>query len=532
MSNSIIVSSSRSVRSFLPLDRYGIEVVSPFHPSFLSRLEKSDTTLFSLLSYGDYKNFCSLHKSGLLKGKKTVVGGAFLNLLKRPTQLLDYFAIDHLCVGKGERFIQSFCEGSPLGKVYHENRPVSQFDILIDDKGPLKKLEDLSLLLNYRCRWNRCLFCHHAHDGLRKIIDDQQLKGIIEIIRDTGHVRKLRILDNDVDIEFIAKNFLDDERLMSQLEIVDIFGVRCTSQVAKLEEYVRRYSNTLFTAAFGLEFVTQFFLDLYQKGYNLERFLDKSRFLFDNRYENLKVAMYCLVGMPLMDREYYSKLSDFISEYRHIDFRLSYFLMDDAIMANFNGFDGLEVLDNINTGDFNGMQDSPNLDTIHRHFLYRGMSQCDHFKQVLEPSGLLRRKNAGIHPFLYPFVMPGKREFDTAMALSRRGEYESAIIEAKKATQLGYCYSGNNVDLFLGYCYEKLQKYDRAIVHFEKVKENGSGDYKMHFSLARCYSGTGQKEKASHEMKEGYIKFKARSDNAIKQKTRSEVALTDIASRI
>jgi signal peptidase I len=405
MKKAIMVTSSNVIRNFLPLDKYGIELINyPICSDILARIKESDIVMFSLLSFWDLKMFATVNWSGVLKDKTTIVGGAFLNTIKKPEQLLDHFDINHLCIGKGERFIQSLCEGKPVGQVYYEDKPVSQFDILMDNKTGLGELRELSLLSNYQCRWNRCLFCHHAHDNLRNCIDSPQLREIAEVVRSKGNLRRLQILDNDIDINFIIENILEDEKLMSQLECLDIFGIRCTSQASKLEKYINRYKDTTFIVNFGLEFVSQFFIDLYHKGYNLGSFLKKSRYLFSNDYKNLRVHMYCLLGMPLMDSDYYAELANFAGQHRHIGFKLSYFLMDDAIMNNFGAFDGLEVLGNIKVNEFSSMGNMPAIDTVHRHFLHGGESQYHHFKNVLEPSGLLRHRNTSIGGSLYPFA--------------------------------------------------------------------------------------------------------------------------------
>ena len=57
MKNRILIASSDAVRSFLPLDRYNIDIVLPNNTELFGRIRESDTVLFSLLSYGDYKGF-------------------------------------------------------------------------------------------------------------------------------------------------------------------------------------------------------------------------------------------------------------------------------------------------------------------------------------------------------------------------------------------------------------------------------------------------------------------------------------------
>lgn len=509
MKKGILIAPSDTVRSFLPLDQYGIDIVFPNKAELFNRIGESDTVMFSLLSYGDYRGFYGIYKSGMLNGKKIVVGGALLNILKHPEQLLDYFDIEHLCIGKGERFIKSFCEGRPMDRVYREDKPVSQLDMLLADHSPLDKIKDLNLVFNSRCRWNKCLFCHHTHDDLRQCIDHSQLGEVIKLVHNRPHINRLHILDNDVDIGFIAENILDNEQLMSRLELIDIFGIRCSGWVAKLEEYVRRYSDTLFTMGFGLEFVTQFFLDLYHKGYNIEHFRDKNSYLFTDKYKNLKISMYCLIGMPFMDSNYYRELSDFIEEHKHIEFKLSYFLMDDAIMANFNNFENLEVLENISTSDFGGMESVPSLETIHRRFRHLGTSQYDHFKQVLEPSGLLRHRNTLIDGSLYPFVFPGRKEFNMAVTLYRQQEYKAAIREVTKAIEAGYDYSKDNVHWVTGSCYERVNQFDKARAQFEKAKEANPTDCKVYFALSHCYRKLGQMDKADSNMRRGLLLHKA-----------------------
>ena len=129
---------------------------------------------------------------------------------------------------------------------------------------------------------------------------------------------------------------------------------------------------------FGLEFVSQFFIDLYHKGYNLESFLKKSRYLFSNDYKNLRVHMYCLLGMPLMDSDYYAELANFAGQHRHIGFKLSYFLMDDAIMNNFGAFDGLEVLGNIKVNEFSSMGNMPAIDKASIDVYWQIKKEPDH----------------------------------------------------------------------------------------------------------------------------------------------------------
>ena len=364
---------------------------------------------------------------------------------------------------------------------------------------------------------------------MRQCIDYSQLGEVVGLVHNRPNIKRLHILDNDVDIGFITENILDNERLMSQLELVDIFGIRCTGKVAKLEDYVSRYSDTLFTAAFGLEFVTQFFLDLYHKGYNIERFLDKNSYLFTDKYKNLKISMYCLVGMPFMDIDYYRELSDFIGKHRHIEFKLSYFLMDDAIMANFDDFDGLEMLENISTSDFSGMEGVPRLETIHRRFRHLGTSQYDHFKQFLEPSGLLKQQNALIDGSLYPFVFPGRKEFKSAVTLYRQQEYEAAIREVTKAIEAGYDYSKDNVHWVVGNCFEKVNQFDKAIVHFEKAEETNLNDSRVHFAMSHCYRKLGQIDEADSEMKRGLLIHKAKSPESIGPAEPQEFTKTHIS---
>jgi hypothetical protein len=402
----IIITSSGVIRSFLPLDRYGIRLVHTNDSNLYGIINQSDTVMFSMLSFWDYKAFCNIHRSGVLKGKRIIVGGALLNIIKHPEQLLKYFTIDHICVGKGERFIKYLCEGESIDKVYYENNPVSQFDILMDNEKCFWALRELNLLLNYRCRWSKCLFCHHGHDEPGKNLNASQLGKTFELVRRGGLIRKLNILDSDLDIGFFVENILEDEQLMLQLEKIFVFGIRCDSRLTDLKRYIERYQNVTFRMNFGLEFVTQFFIDLYQKGYDLDRFLSRYDFLFSNGFTNLNRWMYCLVGMPLMNTAYYRKLSNFIGKYKQVGFNMSYFLMNDAVAPNFKGFSRVEILGNIDINEFNSMEGVPSLKTVYRHFLYHGRSQYEHFSNVLVPSGLLKHRNAGMTDSLYPFALP------------------------------------------------------------------------------------------------------------------------------
>ncbi len=395
-----------SIKSFIPLEKYGIDSVSNHNVTY-SLLQKYDSIFYSLGCMEDYVMFNKMFLAGLFKGKELVVGGAYTGIIKEHEKFADHFGIDYLCIGRADKFFEMHHKGELSERIYWELSPRTQYEILMDDPEYYRKRSIFSLIMDTQCRWGKCLFCHH-HNSENFITPAQILKETEEKIILPGKIKHLNILDNDLDVDFAVEHIFKNKNLMTKLRSLYFFGIRCTNDLQKFEPYIREYKNIKFTLNIGIEFADQYFLDRYRKGYNLKNFMRHSPFIFDKgfakKHPNLRICSYLLVGMPEMRKSYYNQLAEFVAEYPHMMFKGSYFLLDDGIAANFGDFHNLTILDNIKTDEFNKMGEYPGFETIYRHYLEEGMTQKDHFNSFLRPSKLLKTEGFSINHFLYPFA--------------------------------------------------------------------------------------------------------------------------------
>lgn len=285
--------------------------------------------LFSVLDPDDFALFDELYHILYDHANVSLVLGGSLLYILETQDIIDYYDKDiYILVGKGEEFLISLLDDNLPPALYSD----SNFDKIKNYKLLPKFLsEDRLISLTFRdirCSWNRCKFCHHNIGSRREIINNIQMFENIEYYYFHG-VRNFIFYDNETLPDVMSK-VLDKLWIAGIRDIkIEIFGLRLEhlDKVERLMEGLSRLKEGRVT--FGLEFLDQDLLNIYDKGISLDEAMDIIG--LSSKYKNVKVMTYLLIGAPKMGNVALSKLRKFIESYDNIiyDFRGSFFRLSE-----------------------------------------------------------------------------------------------------------------------------------------------------------------------------------------------------------
>jgi len=101
--------------------------------------------------------------------------------------------------------------------------------------------------------------------------------------------------------------------------------------------------------------------------------------------------------------------------------------------------------------------------------------------------------------------------FEKAQAHFISKQYKETIREANKVIKLNHIAGKmHRVYLLLGFCYEKLKQYKKAISELKKAEKIDPEEPQINFSLSNCYRKIGQIEQANKEIEKAFLKAKAK----------------------
>ncbi len=60
----------------------------------------------------------------------------------------------------------------------------------------------------------------------------------------------------------------------------------------------------------------------------------------------------------------------------------------------------------------------------------------------------------------------------------------------------------------MGFSYEKIKKYNKAIKEYKKAEKINPEELQINLFLSNCYRNIGQIEKANRELDKGFIKLR------------------------
>lgn len=86
--------------------------------------------------------------------------------------------------------------------------------------------------------------------------------------------------------------------------------------------------------------------------------------------------------------------------------------------------------------------------------------------------------------------------------------YKEAIRKARSIKKLDCKEIGINVHPLLGFSYEKIRQYRRAIEELKMAEKLNPLEPEINFSLSNCYRNIGQREYSDRELLKGFIKLK------------------------
>ena len=275
-----------------------------------------------------------------------VLGGTLFSILHNGQVLEHIPGITHICDGKGESFIKELTEKRLSPGVYksEEFPPIEHYVM------KQKYLSKVTLMLitfdDNRCTWNRCKFCHHQSGQIkRKGISADRLVDDVVAYHGFG-INHFYFYDNDLDPNKLH-DFLGllHERIGPDPDIAFwIFGIRADHDFSMIKPLVWR--RDLFREiAIGVEFYSQYMLDLYNKGITTSQ-IDKCVQTFLDM--GADVHGYFLFGAPGERAMHLKETRAWIEKHRDDVFiRASFFRLspDTAMYRDSNRF-------KIETGDF------------------------------------------------------------------------------------------------------------------------------------------------------------------------------------
>jgi len=259
------------------------------------------------------------------KKYKIILGGAAVPQIV-PETIHEYFPeIDYIVFGHGEEITKKIINGEiNIPGVYNGNEYPYKLDSF--HEFFTNKLTKIPIIIDgLKCPWNKCKFCIHSTDDKINL----SVNDTITIIKDYYNMGKKDF--------YICDNWLNMNKFYKILDILlaegmddiqfELFGVHITSNYKKLIEYIPKFKNNLITTStWGVEYLDDEVLDLYQKGITVEKIFEHGKFMKES---GIELEVYMLMGLPGLKQhnidlmyENLLKYDKYVSSYRYSTFTL------------------------------------------------------------------------------------------------------------------------------------------------------------------------------------------------------------------
>jgi hypothetical protein len=292
-----------------------------------------------------------------------VVGGSFLNFLSIEDINKYYGEVNFICIGKGEEFLISLLSRKiNPGIHFDKDFPLVKKYLIVKEEF-LNKSNLAYLTINgNECKWGRCLFCK-----LKTEEKDSQRVNIEEIYDSILYYRKnkklkLVICDSYNNIDEIKKitDMLHEDKIYD-VDLI-VFGVRADMDLNGVKD------KSIFCINLGVEFYTQYLLDLYKKGITIEQ-IDKS--INKLKFIAKELNAFLLFGVPGYNLTHFKDIKLFIEKYKNDihKFNGSLFCLSDNIeMYKMLKEFRIEITGNYNISDFFKSENCPKINTKYLKF--------------------------------------------------------------------------------------------------------------------------------------------------------------------
>lgn len=267
-------------------------------------------------------------KFGQLK-LNVVIGGSLFYIVDIEDAVRQLPGVTHVCEGNGEEFLKTLVEkrlppgayrGKQFGRIQHYRltpKYLKHLSPLFDD-----------ILISFddnRCRWRKCLFCHHqnADEMTRNVIPVDQ------VVQDVAYYYEHRFREF-----YFYDNELNPKKLNSFLTrvkevigpdpklIFRIFGMRVTS-IPLIEPQLMWHPKLLGELSIGVEFYSQDLLDAFGKGITIEE-IDRAIGLL--LAWGIPAELYLLMAAPGFRTTHYQDICRLINKYdSQVRYRPSFF---------------------------------------------------------------------------------------------------------------------------------------------------------------------------------------------------------------
>ncbi len=267
-------------------------------------------------------------KFGRLK-INVVVGGSLFYILDIEDAVRKLPGVTHVCEGNGEEFLKTLVEkrlppgayrGKQFGRIQHYRMSATYL------KHLSRLLDDLLISFDdNRCRWRRCLFCHHqnAEELTRNVIAVDQVVDDVAYYYEQGF-REFYFYDNELNprklnsfLGLVKQVIGPDPKL-----IFRIFGMRVTSIPFIAPEEIW-HPELLGELSIGVEFYSQDLLDAFGKGITIGQ-IDRAIELLLGW--GIPGELYLLLAAPGFRTTHYNDICRLIGKYgSRLRYRPSFF---------------------------------------------------------------------------------------------------------------------------------------------------------------------------------------------------------------
>lgn len=263
-------------------------------------------------------------------------GGSILQYF--PESILQFYPeIDHIKYGRGEVFLEKILNGGKeeLNKypqvINADNEKINSYEI---NPFFIQKYQKSGLIYlsynGYKCFWNKCEFCCHVlPDGM--INDSNQVYKQIKFYREKHNIKKFFIVDNYL----IWKNFFNTLDLLLADGLNDIefelHGAHINSNYKKITEYIPKFgSNFISDVGWGIEFLDDEILELYNKGTTVDKIMEHGKILNDI---GVDLKAYTLLGLPMVGQKHIDNMWENLQKYDiYVKYyRNSFFTLDSFL---------------------------------------------------------------------------------------------------------------------------------------------------------------------------------------------------------
>jgi len=258
-----------------------------------------------------------------------VLGGSLFYVLDVEDAVRQLPGVTHACEGNGEEFLKTLVEKRLPPGAYRGK----QFGRIQHYRLTPKYLKHLSRLFDYllisfddnRCRWRRCLFCHHqnADELTRNVVPVDQVVDDVAYYYEHGF-RDFYFYDNELNPRklnsFLArvKHVIGpDPRLVFR-----VFGMRVTS-IPLIDPGEIWRPGLISELSIGVEFYSQDLLDTFGKGITIEQ-IDRAIEVLQGW--GIPSELYLLLAVPGFRTTHYEDICRLIGKYgSRVKFRPSFF---------------------------------------------------------------------------------------------------------------------------------------------------------------------------------------------------------------